>query len=340
MDAQEEIKKILAAGTSTFAMIPLVHPVSYIHYQKWIEQQQHGDMKYMANHGDVRHDPAQHFTGMRSLIVFTQDYFPHPHKEPSHFANLKIAHYAQNTDYHKWFRASLNSCIEKLQERFPNESFLSFTDAVPLLERDHAMQAGLGWIGKNTCLIHPKKGSLFFIGEILTSLACDNQPDPLHDFCGKCTACMDHCPTQAIVEPRVLDATKCIAYWNIESRSVAPEPIREKMQDWFFGCDICQTVCPWNVKIHKLHPDFQKVDDPVGREQELRFILESSNKAILRKVIDTPLTRAGGRGLKRNALIVIGNLKLRSLRDSVEKYRDHQELGSLAQWTLEQLNPD
>lgn len=340
-DALQEVKKILTElQTSSFEMIPLVHPLTFSHYQNWLSKGQHGQMKYMEAHSDVRENPDQHFKEMRSLIVFTQDYFPTPVEEKSLFPDLKIAHYARGTDYHKWFRKILNERIERLQEHFPNESFRSFTDAVPLLERDHGTQAGLGWVGKNTCLIHPKKGSLFFIGEILTSLACNNEPARLHDFCGKCTACIDECPTHAIVEPRVLDANKCIAYWNIESRDIAPEPLRSQMQGWFFGCDICQTVCPWNLKIHKLNPLYQAPSEGTAMESDLRFILDNSNKEILRTVAETPLTRAGGRGLKRNALIVIGNLKISTLRDCVEKYRDHTELGELARWTLAQLNPE
>lgn len=322
----------------SFAMIPLQRPLSFEHYQKWLAQKHQGSMDYMAVSAEVREHPQQHFAPMRSMIVFTQPYFPMDNNEDNHFPSLKIAHYARNKDYHIWFRQQLQSLIDQLKQDFAKDDFLAFTDAVPLLERDHAAQASLGWIGKNTCLIHPKKGSLFFIGEILTTLECEETFTPMHDFCGHCTACMDQCPTQAIISPRVLDANRCLAHWNIESREVPPIEIREKMQGWLFGCDICQTVCPWNIKLFKQESQFsQKSGTPDDMIKDLKFILNQSNKKLMKVVQDSPLSRAGGRGLKRNALIVIANLKLTELTESVQAYTDHELLGELAQWTLNQL---
>lgn len=340
MDPTECAQKILAQHSLThFEIIPLNRPLSFPNYQDWLKNNQYGDMTYMAKNQDVRESPAKHFKEMKSIIVFEQSYYPLPESSEPLFAGLKIAHYARNKDYHFWFRERLNQLISQLQKQLPNESFMAFTDAVPLLERDHGAQAALGWIGKNTCLIHPKRGSLFFIGEILTSLETKTTPKPLHDFCGSCTACIDQCPTQALTSPRVLDASKCIAYWNIESKEIPPQSLRQQMGDWFFGCDICQTVCPWNMKIHKLHSDYKDPRiAPEKVEEELHFILTQSNKKLLKHVRETPLSRAGGRGLKRNALIVIGNQKLKSLRPHVEAYLDHKQLGELAHWALEQLD--
>ncbi len=319
-------------------MIPLQQPLSFEQYQKWLTDQQYGEMDYMKKNSEIRKDPAHHFVPMRSMIVFSQSYYPPEHKPDRHFKSLKIAHYARSKDYHLWFREKLNQLITVLKEKWPEESYLSFTDAVPLLERDHAVQAGLGWVGKNTCVIHPKRGSLFFIGEILCSFSCEQSFLPMHDFCGSCRACIDACPTDALSTPRVLDSNKCLAHWNIESRNVPPVIIREKMEGWFFGCDICQTVCPWNLKLFKEDNDFQQ---QAGTEndmiEDLTQILTSSNKALMKQVKDSPLSRAGGRGLKRNALIVIANLKLKPLTPLVESYRDHESLGELAQWALNQL---
>ena len=325
-------------GVSHFEHIPLQAALSGEAYIQWLAQEQQASMGYMAAHQDTRLNPQAAFPEMRSVIVITQDYFPHPKKEKALFPSLRMAHYAQGEDYHFWFKEILQNLIQKLQVEFPDESFLAFTDAVPLLERDLGAQAALGWIGKNTCLIHPKKGSLFFIGEILTSLPAQETPEPLHDFCGSCTACMDACPTKAFPEPRVLDANLCISYWNIESKKVPPPEIRNKMQDWFFGCDICQTVCPWNIKLHKLNPDFEnKTQWGDSMVEDLRQILESSNKKLLKQVAHTPLSRAGGRGLKRNALIVIGNLRIQALESSVTPFLQNKELGELAQWALAQM---
>ena len=382
-------------------------------------------MNYMKDSRKIRHKPHEHFQ-MKSILVFTESYLPKtesylPKQERRRtvFKHLKIAHYAKQKDYHIWFKQRLSDYIKDLKKEFPGESFLAFTDAVPLLERDYGRQAGLGWVGKNSCLIHPKRGSFFFIGEILSSLEIHQRPKGIHDLCGNCTACMDGCPTGAIVEEKILDANLCISYWNIESKGIPPVEIRQKMGSWFFGCDVCQNLCPWNIKIHqnlleeeipsgeliespdqargtlpdshiekisvsrsskgntskkslqkilrpenpwtKKNPEKTKVfQNPTGNnrkelyekeshgkvkethekalEEELRFILESSNKKLMRFLKDSPLTRAGGRGLKRNALIVIANRKFINLRDLVETFSNHETLGELAQWTLEQLN--
>ncbi len=334
-----QIQQILEdAHVDSFELIPLLRPLSFDQYQKWLNEEKHGEMDFMEKNSQVREHPAQHFPPMRSMIVFTQSYYPPPEEPDRYFKSLKIAHYARSKDYHIWFREKLNQIIVQLKSRWPDEEFLAFTDAVPLLERDHGAQAGLGWVGKNTCLIHPKRGSLFFIGEILCSFEGNETSAPMHDFCGSCTACIDVCPTGALDTPRVLDANRCLAYWNIESRSVPPVEIREKMDSWFFGCDLCQTVCPWNVNIFKHLQDFQQTtENSSNTVDDLTHILSSSNKALMRQVKDSPLSRAGGRGLKRNALIVIANMKLSALKPLVEDYLQHPELGELAEWTLNQL---
>lgn len=335
-----QVKQILKTqSVSSFEMIPLNRPLSFTHYEQWLRDGHHGEMTYMSANQKVRENPSDHFPHMKSIIVFEQDYFKKSQNQDLPvFPGLKVARYARHTDYHFWFRDKLNQLIEKLKQNFPNESFMAFTDSVPLLERDYAAQAGLGWTGKNTCTIHPQKGSFFFIGEILTSLECSERPTPLHDFCGSCTACMDHCPTDAFIEPRKLNATRCLSYWNIESKKTPPPEIRKKMQDWFFGCDICQEVCPWNIKIHKLGKKAQEKNSLKDQQADLHLILTSSNKKLLKIVKETPLSRAGARGLKRNALIVIGNLKLKNLKQEVTAYLDHPQLGELAQWTMVQLN--
>ncbi|MCJ8277096.1 MAG: tRNA epoxyqueuosine(34) reductase QueG [Bdellovibrionales bacterium] len=326
-------------GFDDFAFIPLIEPLSFKQYSQWLDQGFHGDMTYMNEAKEVRKKPMDHFKKVQSMIVFRTPYFPHPESESYPFNHLKVAHYARGKDYHFWFREKLNQLIVELKNLYPNEEFLSYTDSVPLLERDHAFQGGLGWVGKNTCLIDRKAGSLFFIGEILTSLKSESSPETVPDHCGTCTACLDACPTQAFEEPKVLNAEKCIAYWNIESKSVPPESMRKSMGDWLFGCDICQTVCPWNIKLHKMDPQFE-LPEPSEEDlcEELLKILTSSNKQLMRELAQTPLTRAGGRGLKRNAMIVIANKKLKDLSDEVARFKDHESLGELARWTLDQLN--
>jgi epoxyqueuosine reductase len=187
-------------------------------------------------------------------------------------------------------------------------------------------------------LIHPQKGSLFFIGQILTSLDLGNAAEPVKDFCGTCDRCLRACPTQALIEPRKLDANKCIAYWTIEAPAPAPPELRAKFGDWFFGCDICQTVCPWNEKTHgrDLLRSLSAEQKPPALE-DLRWILGSSNKSLEKAFRGSPISRARPRGLKRNALQLIGTLKIAELRTEAEAHLDDPHLGEIASWALAQL---
>jgi epoxyqueuosine reductase len=276
----------------------------------------------------------------RSALVVVQNYLPHPQPLGTFpFVNPRTARYARGGDYHSWFKSKLSDIARELQDNFPHETFLALTDSAPVLERDLAARAGLGWVGKNGCVLHPKRGSFFFIGEIYTTMAQDGAHPPLiPDFCGKCTRCIDACPTQALVAPRVLDARKCISYWTIEAKSSAPPGLREKFGDLFFGCDICQEVCPWNGKIWGDRGRTEPANSRVGLIEDLRLILESSNKNLERQTRGTALQRAGGKGLKRNALVVIGNLILEELRPTVEKISLEETYAELAGWCLNKLN--
>lgn len=294
---------------------------------------------------------------MNSILPFSHIYLDQTPSDSQFPKALRTSLYAQGKDYHLWFREKLRTLQNKLETAFPNESFLSFTDSVPILERDFAHQGGLGWVGKNSCLIHPKRGSLFFIGEILSSIEALPPPTPIRNFCGNCNQCVDLCPTKALLGDGTLDANKCIAYWNIEAKTTAPEPIREKLSDWFFGCDICQTVCPWNIKWHGSNPQFKDSVRKTSLEtqsngsgsqspqeltpevvEELRWVLTTSNKAIGKTLKDSALLRAGGRGLKRNALLVIGNRRWKLLTPEVSQFVDHPRLSELARWAMERLS--
>ena len=161
---------------------------------------------------------------------------------------MRTALYAQSKDYHLSFARKLEGLKDHLEVHFANEQFLCCTDSKPVAERELAARAGLGWIGKNGCLIDRRIGSLFFIGEIYTSLAINDSMPLIPDHCGTCDRCVTACPTQALRSDRTLDARKCIAYWTIEAKSDPPVEMRSRFSDWFFGCDICQTVCPWNER--------------------------------------------------------------------------------------------
>lgn len=358
-------------GASHAGLTPLDRPFTWQHYENWLEQGFAGEMEYLKTHAPVKKDPLLWKPTLHSAIVVAFPYVDHP--EPHDvFTSTRTALYARGFDYHFWIKSKLQNFIQELQALYPDEKFETHTDSSPLLERDLAKRAGLGWFGKNTCLIHPKKGSLFLIGEILTSLKFELKMEALPDFCGKCQKCMEICPTQAIATPRVLDAAKCISYLTIESKKIPPENLRFSIGDWFFGCDLCQTVCPWNQKVFKnrIHANplpanalsaeqintSEVFTNPVSTnklsllsqlelaeaeaqnlETELRWILNSSHNQILKKVKGTPLYRAGAKGLKRNALIVIANRKMTQLHEDVQRLASDDYLGELATWTLAEL---
>nr|BFD66704.1 tRNA epoxyqueuosine(34) reductase QueG [Bdellovibrio sp. HAGR004] len=331
-------------GFSHFGLTPLSRPLSFEFYKEWLQEGLHGDMTYLAEHAPIKENPQSKWPRAQSALVFAMSYFPHPEKKAEFpLKQARVSLYAQGMDYHFWFKDRMKQLCAKLQDQFPEEEFLAFTDSSPVLERDLAKRAGLGWVGKNTCLIHPKKGSLFFIGEIYTSLKLQTEIEPLPDFCGTCTRCLDICPTGALLEPRKMDARKCISYLTIESRQVPPEDLRESIGDWFFGCDLCQTVCPWNQKVFKGQLSIEKSLSLSHSEEhllieDLRYILSASGKKIGKDFLGTPLARAGSFGLKRNALLVCANRGLKELRPEVEALLRHEKLGELAQWTLSRIS--
>lgn len=336
---EDQIKK---HGFFHFGFTPLKPAFSLGFYEKWIDMSFHGDMDYLKRHLAQKVNPQLYAPKANSAIVILQDYSQSiPGRNSFPLKQNRVASYAQGEDYHQWFQSQLKKLSEDLNQLFPKEDFLFSTDSAPVLERDLAYRSGLGWIGKNTCLIHRKAGSLCFIGEILTSMEFSLDIKTSSDHCGKCTRCIEVCPTQALVAPRVMDARKCISYWTIESRTIPPPQIRPKIGDWLFGCDLCQTVCPWNKPLLKpslVNSDEQHENNKEGVESELRYILETSNRQLMRDLKYTPLARAGGAGLKRNAIIVATNQRLTRLLPIISKYREDPKLGELAKWAIEILS--
>lgn len=341
------LEKILARtedwGLEHHGWATLAKPLSFDFYRTWLNENRHGDMIYLENHAAVKENPTIQWPKVKTALVFSIPYYPHPEKISSFpLQKARVSLYAQGRDYHHWFRERMQELITLLKNEFPDDEFFALTDNAPVLERDLAYRASLGWVGKNTCLIHPKRGSLFFIGEIYTSLQVEQVNSPLPDFCGTCRRCIDICPTQAITEERKLDARRCISYLTIESRKVADTELREKIGDWLFGCDLCQTTCPWNQKVFKNQLSTEKIQslsdsESDELESELRYLLKSSGKKLERDFVGTALSRAGSFGLKRNALVVIGNRKMRGLESEVQAFLDHPKLGELARWTLEKI---
>jgi epoxyqueuosine reductase len=212
----------------------------------WLSQGFHGEMDYMNRNLEKRLDPRILMPGARSVISVLLNYFPEeifPEKD-----NYKIAKYAYGKDHHMVVRDKLNRLIKDLKDREGECQASVFIDSGPVVEKAWAAKAGLGWRGKNSLLIHPEYGSFLFIGDIITDLELEYDKEYVKDLCGKCTRCIDACPTGAITAPRLIDARKCISYLTIEYKGVLPESEKPKFDDRIFGCDICQDVCPWNRK--------------------------------------------------------------------------------------------
>ncbi len=327
-------------GFSHYGFAPLETPLSMAIYREWLDSGHHAGMEYLREHERLKENPQQFAPQAKSAIVITRSYADHPYPAPEFPKSLRTALYSRGEDYHLHFRQELNALADELRGHNPGEQFLCFTDSAPILERDLAYRAGLGWFGKNTCLIEPKQGSLFFIGQILTSLNLKPVAAVVPDHCGTCDRCIRACPTGAL-DVRRLDARKCLSYWNIEAKGVAPEEIRTKNGDWFFGCDICQTVCPWNEKVFGREQMRREAEPPETEAEtlvdDLRWLLTASHKEIERKTARSPLSRARPIGLKRNALVVIANRRLQELRPEVQRSLNEPRLKSLAEWTLAQL---
>ena len=214
------------------------------HLENWLDKNYNGKMAYMANHFDKRLNPALLVDDAKSVISVLVNYYP----EEDLFKDkeIKLSKYAYGNDYHQVIRKCLNELIEIIKEEVGEVNARCFTDSAPVLDKAWAERSGLGWIGKNANLISTKKGSFFFIGEIIIDLELEYDL-PALDHCGSCTKCLDACPTEAIVQPQLVDGSKCISYLTIELKDeIIPEKFKDQTEGWMFGCDICQDVCPWN----------------------------------------------------------------------------------------------
>jgi len=212
--------------------------------EDWLNQHQHGQMSYMANHFEKRIDPRKLVDGSKSVISLIYNY--HTSKEQADATAPKISKYAFGKDYHHVIKRKLKELLQFIETEVGAVSGRCFVDSAPVMEREWAKRSGLGWMGKNTLIIHPKKGSYFFLAELILDLELEYD-GPIKDHCGTCTRCIDACPTDAISEDGYwLDARKCISYLTIELKEAIPQSFKGKMDNWAFGCDICQEVCPWN----------------------------------------------------------------------------------------------
>jgi epoxyqueuosine reductase len=210
--------------------------------EKWLNEKKHGKMEYMENHFDKRLNPTLLVDGAKSVVSLLYNYYPEQKQNP---ASPKISKYAYGIDYHDVIKDKLKEFLFTLKEKIGDINGRAFVDSAPVLDKAWAKKSGLGWIGKNANLINKKQGSFFFIAELIIDVDLEYDGE-IKDYCGTCTKCMDACPTSAIVEPYVVDGSKCISYFTIELKEAIPKEFKNKMDNWIFGCDVCQDVCPWN----------------------------------------------------------------------------------------------
>lgn len=265
--------------------------------EMWLKAGMHGEMSYMENYFDKRTDPRKLLEGAKSVIVFLFNYFPNeilPENE-----NYILSKYAYGEDYHFVIKDKLYQLIAELKEVVGDINARPFVDSAPVLERAWAEKAGLGWIGKNANLIVPKKGSFFFISEIITDLELDYDPPRNNDFCGDCRRCLDACPTQAIVAPKVIDARRCISYLTIELKNEIPTEFTGLFHDRIFGCDICQDVCPW-TRFSVPHKE-SRFDPNDMLKKMKKTDWERLSRELFNEIFSkSPVQRANYQGLMRN----------------------------------------
>jgi epoxyqueuosine reductase len=265
--------------------------------EEWLNKGMQGEMGYMENHFDKRVDPRQLVPGAKSVVSLLYNYHnPEKQRDPE---APKISQYAYGKDYHFVVKRKLKELLKNLRERVGEVEGRCFVDSAPVLERDWARRSGLGWVGKNTLLIHPKKGSWFFLAELILDL--ELEPDgPMKDYCGTCTRCIDACPTNAIAEEGyVLDGSKCISYFTIELKDRIPIDYKGTFENWMFGCDICQDVCPWNrfARRHR-EPEFEPHPKLLEMTREdWEELTEEAFREIFRK---SAVKRTKYQGLMRN----------------------------------------
>jgi epoxyqueuosine reductase len=313
----------------------------------WLAQGYAGEMGWIERRAAEREDPRRVLPGAESVVVVAVIYDDERAASSDAPGRGRIARYAGGDDYHDLLGKRLERLEEQITGLAPEVRTRRYVDTGPVLERPLAARAGLGWIGKNTLLIHPRLGSYLFLGVVLTDLVlAPDTPEP--DHCGSCRACLDACPTDAFPAPYVLDASRCLSYTTIELRGAIPEALREGQGDWVFGCDICQDVCPWNTRSgRRVPPDDSGLRGALAPRDEwqapsLHELLALDPEAFAERARGTALRRTKWRGLLRNALVAAGNSGDQALAPALARHAEGDEelLAEHARWALERLARD
>lgn len=261
----------------------------------WLNKGYHGEMQYMENHFDKRVDPRKLVDGAKSVISVLYNYFP---KEQQADGTYKISKYAYGADYHYVLKDKLHQLFNYINDEITPISGRAFVDSAPVMDKVWAAKAGLGWIGKNTNLLSRELGSFFFIGELIIDLELEYNETFVKDYCGSCTKCIEACPANAL-RPYQLDARKCISYLTIEKKGEIPSEFKGKWNDWIFGCDICQDVCPWNQKLKPHNQESFKISETLKDMDKTAW--ENLDKPSCKNLFkNSPITRTQFEGLKRN----------------------------------------
>jgi epoxyqueuosine reductase len=272
--------------------------------EKWLHKGFHGGMKYMENYFDMRIDPTKLMPGAKSVITLLLNYFPSVsqlHNSP------KISKYAFGKDYHEVIKRKLNELIGLIRLKVGDIHGRGFVDSAPVLERTWAQKSGLGWVGKNGNLINKQAGSFFFIATLIVDIELEYDDPFVNDYCGTCTKCIDACPTDAILDDKIIDGSKCISYFTIELKdALIPDAMKNKFNNWMFGCDVCQDVCPWNRFAKPTNEiEFKPIPEILNfTANDWEEITEESFKNIFQ---NSPLKRAKYNGIKRNLKFIKNN---------------------------------
>lgn len=265
--------------------------------ERWLNKGMHGSMKYMENHFDLRVDPQKLVPGAKSVITLLMNYFP---SEKQDAGSPKISKYAYGQDYHEVIKGKLRIFLQNLQKKIGDVHGRGFVDSAPVLERSWAQKSGLGWIGKNGNLITKQNGSFYFIATLITDIELSYDDPFVKDYCGTCTKCVDSCPTDAILPGKIVDGSKCISYFTIELKEMMiPPEMKGKFDNWMFGCDTCQDVCPWN----RFSKTTNQIEfSPVAGLLNFSFQdwNELTEESFKKNFKDSPIKRSKFSGIKRN----------------------------------------
>ncbi len=265
--------------------------------EKWLRNDMHGSMQYMENHFELRVNPCNLVPGAKSVITLLKNYFPSQAQEKG---AAKISKYAFGKDYHELIREKMKTFLHIIRDEIGEVNGRGFVDSAPVLERSWAQRSGIGWVGKNGNLITKESGSFFFIATLITDLELDHDDPFAKDYCGSCTRCIDACPTQAILPGRVVNGSKCISYFTIELKDMLiPGEMKGKFDNWVFGCDTCQDVCPWNrFSKPNSEPEFTPLPEVLNlTTKEWEAITEETFKKVFKS---SPISRTKWKGIQRN----------------------------------------